>query len=107
MRSLLLKIRVLAVSYLNEAIMKKKYDRLDYLWNHGHRNNIWPEIHNHFMKYKNYDRMQLEACKVFERYLYWEEGSIHPKSFYGFLIKSCFTAGYARAKLDMKGESNE
>ncbi len=68
---------------------------------------------DHFMKYKNYDRMHVEACKVFARYFYWDwpgeekSNQIHPDSFYGSLIKSCFSAGYAQAKLDMKGDINE
>jgi hypothetical protein len=46
--------------------------------------------------------MHIEGCKVWCRYLWWDEGDIHPNSFYGLLIKACFTAGYARAKLDME-----
>lgn len=89
--------------------MKKKYDRLDYLWDGGFSRDIWVDFHNHFMKYKNYDRMHIEGCKVFARYFYWdwpggeENNRIDPDSFYGLLIKAAFTAGYARAKLDMKG----
>jgi hypothetical protein len=92
---------------------KKKYDHLDYLWERGFSPYIWPDFHNHFMKYKNYDRMHVEACKVFARYFYWDwpgeekSNQIHPDSFYGSLIKSCFSAGYAQAKLDMKGDINE
>jgi|LakMenEpi03Aug12_release.lakeMendotaPanAssembly.Ray.scaffolds.fasta_scaffold3691014_1 hypothetical protein len=86
---------------------KKKYDDLDSSWHYGHSRNIWPTIHNHFMKYKNYDRMHIEGCKVWCRYLWWDEGDIHPNSFYGLLIKACFTAGYARAKLDMEEGNHE
>jgi len=77
-----------------------KYETVDI----AYELNCWPILyihyHNFLVKYKNYDRMYLQACDLYDRHFY-DYDDFHPKSRLGSFIRACITAGYAKAKMEL------
>ena len=80
---------------------KPKFADLDVVYKDHISDYFWRHTHNHLVKYKDWDRIHIQACEVYDRYFGWEE-PLNPKSRVGLFIKACVTAGYVKAKQEME-----
>jgi hypothetical protein len=87
----------------------EKYELVDLEYKDNYYPDLWREYHNFLLKYKNYDRMHLHAVELYDRHfsMYTDEFQTHPQSRIGMFIRACITAGYAKAKIENKTESEK
>ena len=79
---------------------KKKYEAIDPHWK-ANTESLYVAFHNHLVSYKNIDRIHINACHLNDWYFGHNE-SMHPWSQLGMFIRACITAGYVKAKEEMK-----
>jgi hypothetical protein len=62
--------------------------------------------HNHLVKYKDHDRIHIQAMRLFNRHFNKVDPDepYHRYSRMGQFIQACITAGYVKAKLEQKHE---
>jgi hypothetical protein len=85
-----------------------KYKIVDLAYRANIYPDLWHDYHNFLIKYKNIDRMHLHAVELYDRHLdvsLFGEYKTHPQSQLGMFIRACISAGYAKAKLENKTES--
>ena len=84
-----------------------KFKMVDLEYKSNYYPDLWHEYHNFLIKYKNYDRMHLHAVELYDRHFAFfpDEIQSHPQSRIGMFIRACITAGYAKAKMENKTES--
>jgi len=82
-----------------------KFETVDIAYELNYYPDLWIYYHNFLVKYKNYDRIHLQACELYDRHFFDEEG-LESQSRIGSFIRACITAGYAKAKLEF-GQSDQ
>jgi hypothetical protein len=87
----------------------EKYELVDLEYKDNNYPDLWREYHNFLLKYKNYDRIHLQAVELYDRHfsMFTDEFDTHPQSRLGMFIRACITAGYAKAKIENKTESEK
>lgn len=84
-----------------------KYEQIDAAYDMNVYPDLWIHYHNFLVKYKNHNRIHIEALKLYDRHLSivnWI--TTNENSCLGMFIRACITAGYAKAKMEM-GETDD
>lgn len=78
-----------------------KFEMIDISYELNYWPDLWIDYHNFLVKYKNYDRIYLHACELYDRHFFDDNINFHPQSRIGSFIRACVTAGYAKAKMEL------